>query len=87
MEILAKKLFVNESLTQTNESIKWKCCPLKSSGKIHSCFTGNGVVHLRIDERSKSVKIHRMSKLDELFKHRDTGNGDAFQDAFQWQLH
>lgn len=48
-----KYLLVTKNIlpkTLTNEFIAQKCCSFKPSGSIiHSCFMGNGVVHLKIE--------------------------------------
>ena len=51
------KIFVSENLALANESIAYKCCSLKHNWRIHSYFTRNDVIHWKINEESKSVKI------------------------------
>lgn len=51
------KIFVSENLVLANESIAYKCCSLKHNWRIHSYFTRNDVIHWKINEESKSVKI------------------------------
>lgn len=51
------KIFVSENLALANESIAYKCCSLKHNWRIHSYFTRNDVIHWKIIEESKSVKI------------------------------
>ena len=51
------KIFVSENLALANESIAYKCCSLRHNWRIHSYFTRNDVIHWKINEESKSVKI------------------------------
>ena len=51
------KIFVSENLALANKSIAYKCCSLKHNWRIHSYFTRNDVIHWKINEESKSVKI------------------------------
>ena len=48
-----------------NESIAFNCRKLKSN--IHTCYTREGIVHIKQEESSKPFKIFYISMLYELF--------------------
>ena len=52
------QIFINESLTKTNESLAYCSRKLKRSGLIHSCYTKEGVVHIKKSEHAKAIKVH-----------------------------
>ena len=60
------KLYINENLTPMNESIAFNCRTLKSN-IIYTCYTREGIVHIKQEENSKPFEIFHISKLYELF--------------------
>ena len=54
------KIFANENLTPTNESIAYNCRKLKCSGLIHGCFPRDGIVRIKRQEKDRPVKIFHM---------------------------
>ena len=58
---------MNESLTKNNESLAFCSRTLKSSGLIHSCYTKDGVVHIKKSEHAKVIKVHHTNSLYEQF--------------------
>ena len=58
-----KQIFINESLTKTNKSLTLCGRKLKHSGLIHSCYTKDGVVHIKKSEHAKVIKVHHINSL------------------------
>ena len=79
------QIFVNESLMKTNESLAFCGRKLKRSGLIHSCYTKDGVVHIKKSEHGKAIKVHHINSLYEQFSEfvffDDDGDCDLFVDA------
>ena len=61
------KIFINENLTRTNESIVFCNRKLKRNGQIHSCYTRDGIVHIKKNKHSKALKVYHMSFLYDVF--------------------
>lgn len=61
------QIFINENLTRSNESLAFCGRKLKKNGVIHSCFTKDGVVHIKRTEQSKPLKVHHMNQLYDAF--------------------
>ena len=57
------QIFINESLMKTNESLAFCGRKLKRSGLIHSCYTKDGVVHIKKSEHAKVTKVHHINSL------------------------
>ena len=60
-------LYINENLTPMNKSTAFNCRKLKRSNIIHTCYTREGIVHIKEEESKKPFKIFHISKLYELF--------------------
>ena len=77
------QIFINESLTKTNESLAYCSRKLKRSGLIHSCYTKEGVVHIKKSEHAKAIKVHHINSLYEQFAEIlfDDDDRDFFVDA------
>ena len=77
------QIFINESLTRTNESLAYCSRKLKRSGLIHSCYTKEGVVHIKKSEHAKAIKVHHINSLYEQFTEIlfDEDDRDFFVDA------
>ena len=52
------KIFINENLTRTNESIAFCSRKLKQNRQIHSCYTRDGIVHIKKNKHLKALKVH-----------------------------
>ena len=50
-----------------NESIAFNCRKLKTSNIIHTCYTREGIVHIKQEESSKPFKIFHITTFYELF--------------------
>ena len=61
------KILINENLTRTNESIVLCGRKLKRNGQIRSCYTKDGIAHIKKNEHSKTLKVHHMSLLHDAF--------------------
>ena len=55
------------NLTKTNDSLAYQGRKLKRNNLVNSCYTRDDVVTIKINERSKTIKIHHMNDLLELF--------------------
>ena len=76
------KIFASETLTAMNESSAYNCCKLKHNGLIHECFSRDGIVRIKREERARPVKIFHMGKLHQLFPDFDFGEADGDNDIF-----
>ena len=61
------QILINKSLTKTNKSLAFCGRKLKCSWLIHSCYTKEGVVHIRNSEHAKAIKVHHINSLYEQF--------------------
>ena len=77
------KIFVSESLTPMNESIAFNCRKLKRKELIHSCYSRNGIINIKMTDKSRPIKIFHMERLVNLFSDFDFEAGDMYLDASQ----
>ena len=77
------KSFVSESLTPTNESIAFNCTKLKHKELIHSCYSRNGIINIKVTDKSGPIKIFHMERLLNLFWDFDFEAGEMYVDASQ----
>ena len=61
------KLFISESMCHENHQLAYKCCQLKSAGKIHSTWFWNNAVNAKLSERNNPVKIFHIIDIEKLF--------------------
>jgi len=61
------KLFINENLTKENRNIWYKCRKLHKSGKINRYQTSEGVVKIKLTERSPWLKMKHLNDVFGLF--------------------
>lgn len=59
----AARVYINESLTSTNQRILSKCRQLQKNKMIHQCRTYKGQVFVKILENSPNQCIHNMEEL------------------------
>ena len=59
----AKLVKLCESLTAMNGSISFNCRKLEHKKLIHSCYSRNGVINIKITYKSQPVKIFHMERL------------------------
>ena len=53
----SNKIFISENLSRMNENIAFEARKLKRRGAIHGYFTRDGVVHIKLGEHDKAIKI------------------------------
>ena len=75
-------IFASENLLPMNESIAYNYHKLKSNGLIHSCFSQDGFIRIKHEERARPVKILHMVKLQQFFPDFDFGDADEDHDIF-----
>ena len=52
--------FLSENLTRMNESLAYQGGKLKRNNLVNACYTRDGIVTIKINERSKAIKIHHI---------------------------
>ena len=72
--------FISENLTRMNESLAYQGKKLKRNNLVNACYTRDGTVTIKINERSKAIKIHHINNLLELFPNFDFED-EPFHDA------
>ena len=72
--------FISENLTRMNEPLVYQGRKLKCNNLVNTCYAREGIVTIKINERSKAMKSHHMNDLLELFPNFDF-EGEAFHDA------
>ena len=72
--------FISENLTRMNESLAFQGRKLNCNNLVSACYTGDGIVTIKINERSKAIKVHHMNDLLELFPDYDFED-EPFHDA------
>ena len=75
--------FFNESLTPVNELIAFNCRKLKRKELIHSCYSKNGVLNIKLTDKSRPDKIFHMESLLNFFSNFDFEAGKMYMDASQ----
>ena len=55
---------------------------LKCNGLIHGCFSRDGIIRMKHEERARPLKIFHMDKLHIFFPDFDFGNTDKDDDIF-----
>ena len=63
-----------------NESLAFQGRKLKRNNLVRACYTRDGIVTIKINERSKAIKVHHMNDLLELFPGYDFED-EPFHDA------
>ena len=71
------KIFANENLTPKNESIAYNCRKLKRSGLAYGCFSKDGIVRIKRQEKDRPVKVFHG-----LFLNFDFGDAEDEDDIF-----
>ena len=72
--------FISENVTRINESLAYQGRKLKRNSVVNACYTRDGIVTIKINERSKTIKIHHINDLQELFTNFDFED-EPFHDA------
>ena len=50
-------MFISENLSQVNENIAFEARKLKRRGVVHGCFTRDSVIHNKLSEHDKAIKV------------------------------
>ena len=74
---------MTESLTPMNESIAFNCRKLERKELIHSCYSRNGIINIKMTDKSRPIKIFHMERLVNLFSDFDFEAGEMYLDASQ----
>ena len=53
-------LFISENLTRMNESLAYQGRKLKRNNLVNACYTRDGIVTIKISDRSKAIKVYHM---------------------------
>ena len=77
------RIFVSESLTPMNKSIALYCRKLKRKKLIHPCYSRNGIINIKMTDKSQPAKIFYMERLVNLFPDFDFETGEMYLDASQ----
>ena len=63
-----------------NETLAYQGRKLKCNNLVNACYTRDSIVTIKINERSKAIKIHHMNDLLELFPNFEFED-ESFHDA------
>ena len=70
-------------MSPMNESIPFNCRKLKRKELIHSCYSKNGIINIKMTEKTRPIKIVPMARLVNLFSDFDFEAGEMYLDASQ----
>lgn len=59
-----KRIYLNENLTELGRKIKSQAINLKKAGKLHSVYTRDGAVFVKVDAKAEPQIIHFMDQLE-----------------------
>ena len=62
------KLFVSESMSHENQQLAYKCRQLKSAQKIHSAWSFNNVLNLKLTGHGRIYKIFYVKDVENLLE-------------------
>ena len=60
------RLFVSESMCHENHELSYKCRQLKNTAKIHSTWSWNTSVNIKLNERCQPTKTHHVIDIEKL---------------------
>jgi hypothetical protein len=73
-ELNSDSLYISENLCSDNKEMLELARRLKRKGKLSSCWTFNGVVHVKLKETDRfGKKIFHMSQFEKFFSPKDLG--------------
>ena len=55
--------FISGNLTRMNESLAYQGIKLKRNNLVNACYTRDGIVTIKISDRSKAIKVYHMNEL------------------------
>ena len=59
--------FISGNLIRMNESLAYPEMKLKRNSLVNACYTRDGIVTIKISNRSKAIKVYHMNDLLDLF--------------------
>ena len=74
-------LFISENLTRMNGSLAYQGRKLKRNNLVNACYTRDGIVTIKISDRSKAIKVYHMNDLLDLFPDFDFDDDEPFHNA------
>ena len=73
-ELNCDTLYISENLCNDNKELLEVARRMKKKGKVNSCWTFNGVVHIKLKQTDKyGKKIFHMSEFEKFFSPKDLG--------------
>ena len=60
------KLFISESMFHENHQLAYRCCQLKTAGKIHSTWFFNNSVNLKLTDNGPIYKISHVVNIENI---------------------
>ena len=79
----SNKIFISENLSWMNENIAFEARKLKRRGAIHGYFTRDGVVHIKLREHDKAIKILHKNHFCKYILDHEEEEEDLFHDVSQ----
>ena len=68
--------FISENLSRVNENIGFEAIKLRRTRAIHGWFTRDGVIHIKLDENGKVIKIfHKTNFSEHSLDYEEEGKG------------
>ena len=64
----SRRLFVSQSMSHENQQLANKCRQLKSARKIHSIWSFNNVVNLKLTEHGRIHEIFHVTDIENLLE-------------------
>ena len=74
-------MFISENLARMNESLAYQGRKLKRKNLVNACYTRDGIVTIKISDRSKAIKGYHMNDLLEFFPNFDFDDDEPFHDV------
>ena len=62
-----QSFFISENLTRMNESLASQGRKLKRNNLVNASYTRDGIVTIKISDRSKVIEVYHMNDLLDLF--------------------
>ena len=74
-------MFISENLKRMNESLAYQGRKLKRKNLVNACYTTDGIVTIKISDRSKAIKVYHMNDLLDFFPNFDFDDDELFHGA------
>ena len=82
-KLSSNKVHMSANLSNMNESIAFEARKLKRKGDTHACFKKESVVHIKLCEQRKSIKIFHKSHFNNHFFDYEDKDEYFFHDVSQ----